>query len=112
MKRGDFYEHYKGTEYFFACIALPVKDENIPRRIKDSMSYVQDARYQEDTHDLKIFESGGAMFIDSEVPHVIYQSEKDYNTDYVYAREVDDFFGYTEDKHGKMVKRFVLNTLR
>lgn len=39
------------------------------------------------------------MFIDSGKPHVIYQPEKDYNTEKCWAREVNDFFDckWTDD---------------
>lgn len=110
MKYGDLYNHYKGVEYFFNCIALPMKDSSIRKSDLAKMEHTYNARYHEDTHDIKIYSSGGATFIDSDVPHVIYQSEKHYGTDYVYAREVDDFFGYKADENNHFVKRFSLSS--
>jgi hypothetical protein len=101
MKTGDFYQHYKGGEYYFDCIALPLNGLRSARKITT-------ARYHENTHDIQLFiDDSGTTFIDSALPHVIYQSEKDYDTDKVWAREVDDFFGYKE-KDGRFIKRFAL----
>lgn len=108
MKNGDFYNHFKGAEYFFDCIALPLRSSYLSKRIHSMMAESGTARYHEDTHDLQLFYLDGVAFIDSDVPHVIYQSEKHYDTDFVYAREVDDFFGYKQDANGKYIKRFVL----
>lgn len=72
------------------------------------MNLIHQAVYHGDGKAIKLYESGGVTFIDSEVPHVIYQAEKDYGTELVYAREVDDFFGYKEEADGKLVKRFKL----
>jgi hypothetical protein len=71
------------------------------------MTEVGPARYHDNTHDLALYAIDGVTFIDSDVPHVIYQSEEDYNTYAVWAREVDDFFGYKQD-NGKYIKRFAL----
>ncbi|WP_416493590.1 hypothetical protein [Bacillus mycoides] len=38
---------------------------------------------------------------------MVYQSEDDYNTDKVWVREVDEFFGMVKDKQGKLVRRFL-----
>jgi hypothetical protein len=111
MKNGDFYMHCKNTEYFFDSIALPLKgNSHLTRRIKEGMTFCQSARYHENTHDLNLYNFDGVTFIDSDVPHVIYQSEKDYDTDKVWAREVDDFFGYKKEKNGQLVKRFTLKS--
>ena len=102
MKNGDFYHHHKNVEYFFDCIALPLDKRNTHK-----LELNGKARYHEDTHDLDLYydRQTGVTFIESDVPHVIYQSEDNYNTDFVYAREVDDFFEYTE-KNGTLIKRF------
>jgi hypothetical protein len=104
MKTGDFYSHYKGGEYYFDCIALPLKGSKRARKI-------QTARYHENTHDIDLYiDENGTTFIDSDVPHVIYQAEKDYNTDKVWAREVDDFFGYKDVGISYVQKRFTLKS--
>lgn len=107
MKHGDFYTHFKGGEYYFDCIALPIQDSTLSNREKVDMLHTHEAKYHDGAKSINLYESGGATFIDSDVPHVIYQAEKDYNTDYLYAREVDDFFGYKE-KDGQLIKRFTL----
>lgn len=107
MKTGDFYQHYKDVEYYFCCIALPMKDESLSKYVIRNKINDQTARYHEDTHDLEMYVYEGITFIDSEVPHVIYQSEKDYDTDKVFAREVDDFFGVV-NVDGEYKNRFTL----
>ncbi|PEP86141.1 hypothetical protein CN584_08455 [Bacillus pseudomycoides] len=108
MKHGDLYTHYKQKEYFFDRIALPVS-EFIGR------SYgLEDIGVAFDTHtpdgqeirQVKLFYSNGVTFIDSDKPHVIYQSEDDYNTEKVWAREVDEFFGMVNITPFKTVRRF------
>lgn len=106
MKHGDNYDHFKGGEYFFDCIALPKDDLNIDFDIRRSMTPVPAAKYHDGTRDVKLYTYGGITFIDASVPHVIYQSAKDINTTNVYAREVDDFFGYKIHNDGQAVKRF------
>jgi hypothetical protein len=100
VKYGDKYLHFKGGEYFFQGIALPLKEGNLSHRTVKSMTYRGTVRYHENTHNIELYAIDGAMFIDSALPHVIYQSEKDYNTDKCWAREVDDFFGvkWTDDE--------------
>lgn len=108
MKNGDFYQHYKGGEYFFDCIALPLQDSSLSFLTVNKMTETGKARYHENTHDLNLYAIGGATYIDSDVPHVIYQSEKDYDTEKVWAREVDDFFGYKHVTGSHYIKRFAL----
>jgi hypothetical protein len=98
MRNGDFYTHFKkGTEYFFDCIALPVGDV-INQRNLTKNGVALDAHTPDDVpepQELQLFTSlEGVTFISAPDPHVIYQSEEDYNTDKVWARRVDDFFGY------------------
>jgi hypothetical protein len=113
MRNGDFYQHYKNKEYYFDCIALPV-DSVTSRRmlIKDGVAL--DAHTPDDVpepQELQLFRtSDGIVFIAAPDPHVIYQSEEDYNTDKVWARRVDDFFGNVE--HLENVKRFELKERR
>lgn len=107
MKRGDFYQHYKDAEYYFDCIALPMKDARLSKYVSRNKSEDASARHHEDTHDLALYVYEGITLIDSDVPHVIYQSEKDYDTVRVFAREVDAFFGMV-DVDGEFKQRFVL----
>lgn len=107
MKYGDEYLHFKGNRYRFIGIALPMTDAMSEETI-NSMTYVGEARYHDNTRDVSLYVIDGAHFIKSDVPHVIYQSEKDYETDRVWAREVDDFFGYKLTPEGNFVKRFAL----
>jgi hypothetical protein len=103
MKKGDFYTHFKGGEYYFDCIALPLEE-------RESGEKIQTARYHDDTRDVDLYVENGVTFIDAEVPHVIYQAEKDYDTNKVWAREVDDFFGYKHLTGSHFQKRFTLKT--
>lgn len=103
MKLGDKYQHFKGTEYTFRGIALPLND--LSNRMKELLSYKGKVSYHENTYELDLYELDGVLFLNADIPHVIYQSEKDYSTNKYWAREVDDFFGYKE-KDGKLMKRF------
>lgn len=107
MKTGDFYTHYKGGEYFFDCIALPI-GLNQFNKYKMKQYLTQTARHHENTYDLNLYLINGVTFVESENPHVIYQAEKDYDTNKVWAREVDDFFGYKNLTGSHYVKRFSL----
>lgn len=95
MKHGDFYKQSDGKDYVFNCIALPFQDENLSKRDKEKMLHTHEARHHETVKHLNVYESGGATFIDSDVPHVLYQTRKDFedDTDFVYAKELDDFLG-------------------
>lgn len=106
-KHGDVYDHFKGGEYFFDGIALPKDDLNIYFDVRRGMQFEQLAKYHDGTRDVKLYTYGGVTFIDSNVPHVIYQAAADYDTDKVYAREVDDFFGYKIKENGEAIQRFV-----
>lgn len=103
MMNGDFYTHYKGGEYRFQCIALPLDE------VQDKSKLEQKgvARYHENDRDIELFFYNGVWFVNDDLPHVIYQSEKDYDTKKVWAREVDDFFGY-KHKDSHYIKRFTL----
>jgi len=108
MKHGDYYHHYKDVEYYFDCIAIPLKDARLSKYVSRNKVKVPSARYHEDTHDLDLYVFEGITFINSDVPHVIYQSEKDYDTDRIYAREVDNFFGVVDVGYNEYEKRFAL----
>jgi hypothetical protein len=98
MKSGDFYRHSKGGGYYFKNIALPLEN-------RKKVKLIGIARYHENDRDIKLYQSEEkVLFIESDLPHVIYQSEIDSETDKYWAREVDDFFGYKDGK----IKRFTL----
>lgn len=102
MNKGDFYTHYKGGEYFFDSIALPLTTQR-------NLTNVGEARYHDNSHDLELYiDDNGTIFINSDLPHVIYQGEDHYDTDFVWAREVDDFFGYKHITGSHHIKRFSL----
>lgn len=109
MKSGDLYRHYKkGHIYEFICIALSkdVIDMDLfnPFNILNN-SKIEIARYHEDTYDLLYCKHEGDIFIiDSDLPHVIYKNENGL----YFAREVDDYFGYTQNSFGEWEKRFRL----
>src|SRR5690606_13907658 len=106
MKYGDEDRHFKGNKYLFLGIALPTNPNELTPSTMKELSYAGKVRYHENTHDLNIYTLHGIYFTESDVPHVIYQSEKDYETDNAWAREVDNFFGYKLDPHGNFVRRF------
>ncbi|OPD57618.1 hypothetical protein [Bacillus anthracis] len=109
MKTGDFYKHYKGKDYFFDCIALPV-DEFMgrPSELEDFGLVALDAHTPDGQEivEVKLFYSNGVTFIDKDKAHVIYQAEEDHDTDKVWAREVDEFFGMVSITPFKTIRRF------
>ena len=110
MKNGDFYKHWKkGNEYFFCGIALPLNEYRGKKDRLEELDDAQDAHTpeNEEIQTIKLYMVDGIMLIDRETPHVIYQAEKDYETNKVWAREVDDFFGYKND-NGTLKKKFGL----
>ncbi|MFJ8528502.1 hypothetical protein [Bacillus sp. NPDC094106] len=109
MKNGDFYKHYKQKEYYFCSIALPL-NEFTGRTIElEANGIAQDAHTPngEEIKEAQLYYHKGVTLIDREKPHVIYQAEVDYETNKVWAREVDEFFGMQELPSGELVKRFV-----
>lgn len=108
MKHGDFYMHYKQKEYFFSDIALPLNE------FRGCMSGLRTINLAYDAHTpegeeiqrVQLYFREGVTFINRDTPHVIYQSEDDYETDKVWAREVDEFFGMVNVTPFKTVKRF------
>lgn len=108
MKHGDFYQHFKGTEYFFCGIALPISEFTGKKTLLEETQMALDAHtpHGEEVQEVKLFDCNGIMLIDRDTPHVIYQSEKDYDTDRVWAREVNDFFGFKSFVDGSFIKRF------
>lgn len=105
MKYGDKYTHFKGGEYIFEGIALPLRTGNLSVTTVKNMIYQGKVRYHENTHDIELYSLDGVLFIDSDIPHVIYQSIKSYGISW--AREVNDFFGHKEE-NGRFIRRFVL----
>ena len=109
MKYEDIYKHFKGKKYLFIGVALPFKTFQIPQNINltNEMVKASNIMYHENTHEVEVYTLWGTYLINSDIPHVIYQSEKDIGTDKRWAREIDDFFGYKE-VDGVHVKKFKL----
>lgn len=105
MRYDDTYKHFKGREYRFVSIALPLQGPNTTKLIKDQIVYIGTARYHEDTHDIALYKLGSILFVDEEIPFVIYKPKDDITAPY-YAREVDNFFGYKVGNQGNYIKRF------
>jgi hypothetical protein len=109
MKIGDFYTHFKeGTEYYFYGIALPkIEYTSITNLHLKEINLAFDAHTPkgEEVRRVQLYCINGIMLIDRETPHVVYQSEHNYDTDDVWVREVDDFFGY-KVINGIYIKRF------
>ncbi|MCA1066609.1 hypothetical protein QTG56_26120 (plasmid) [Rossellomorea sp. AcN35-11] len=101
MKRGDRYSHFKGNDYAFMGIAIPLSD--IPKEILGGMKKVS-ARYHEDTHNVDLYMLEGLLVLDAELPHVIYWDREGKK----WAREVNDFFGYKHLVGSHYEKRFTL----
>lgn len=107
MEQQFIFKHYKGAEYQQLGIALPLRNSTLPLALMEQLEEDFDSpRYHENTHDVLLKRFDGRFFIDSEVPCVIYESVE---TGKKWAREVDDFYGFTQNEEGQWVKRFELN---
>lgn len=109
MRQGDYYLHFKGNEYYFCGVALPLSEFTGKKSelMKINLAYDAHTPDGEEIIRVQLFVYHGMMLIDRETPHVVYQAQKDYDTDKVWVREVDDFFGYKDD-NGKLIKRFTM----
>lgn len=101
MKKNDQYRHFKGTLYVYQFISLPKEEQT--KETKEKMRFVGKVRFHENTHDLDLYEYEGIYFIDSDIPHVIYKNTE---VQPLWARPVDDFFGYKRVETGEWTKRF------
>ncbi|HDR7207583.1 MULTISPECIES: hypothetical protein [Bacillus cereus group] len=109
MQHGDLYMHYKQKEYFFSCIALPFNEfEGRASELEDGgIAFDAHTPEGQEINKVQMFYHKGVTFIDKDKPHVIYQSEDDYNTENVWAREVENFFGMVNVTPRKTVRRFI-----
>lgn len=110
MKQGDLYNHFReGTEYHFCSMAVPITDfKGRESELEEAgVAFDADTPKGEEPREIKLYNLHGITIIDKDTPHVIYQSEKDYETKKVWGRKADDFFGYKKQDNGTLVKRFV-----
>lgn len=105
MRHGELYKHYKGTEYIFDCVAVPIKEEDKNKFEQIDIVYDANTPEGEELRQLKLYISNGYYFIEGDTSKVLYYSEDDYSRGIVWARDIDDFFTYVE-KEGKLLKRF------
>ncbi|MCU5742856.1 hypothetical protein OCC47_16145 [Bacillus cereus] len=109
MKYGDLYTHYKQKEYFFISIALPLNEYRgcLSELRTINLAYDAHTPEGEEPWRVQLYAYKGITFINKDAPHVIYQSEDDYETDKVWAREVDEFFGMKNITPFKTVRRYI-----
>lgn len=115
MKKGQEYKHFKGGQYIFLGITIPLKATECSFE-KSHLKRVGRAMHSESQESITLFdyfglpESGGAglIFSDTDVPYVLYQNIKDVEGEKLWLRQVEDFFGYKEFGSGEMVRRFSL----
>lgn len=92
MRANDKYMGYDGKEVLFECIAIPLQGNMIQK--KSGLIKFDEARVQGGEGKLDVYTSAhGAVFIDSNIPYVIYQTEGNYGTNKVEAMQVDKYFG-------------------
>lgn len=104
MKPNDTYLHYKGGKYIYKYIALPLRESH-----RDKAKIYQGSVTHHEGGRLQLYSHHGTVYIDADVPHVLYATSKQDTTEAViYAREVDDFFCHLQLEDGSYVKRFTL----
>ncbi|MEK4781096.1 hypothetical protein NST86_33550 [Bacillus sp. FSL L8-0199] len=109
MKYNTFYQHYRNEkEYFFDSIAIPISEftGNKHDLTLANLAYDADTPEGAEVKRVQLYVHKGATYIDRDVYHVIYQSEDDYDTEKVWVRNVEDFFGMVDLPIGNKVKRF------
>ncbi|WP_176548365.1 hypothetical protein [Bacillus toyonensis] len=108
MKNGDVYIHYKLKKYRFYSIALPLNEFTgfITDLTYGGIAYDSHSPKYQKINYIQLYHYCGLTLIDKDTPHVIYQSEDDYNTDKIWAREVADFFGVVENNPCNLAMRF------
>jgi len=112
MKFGDRYKHFKGKEYVFLGISQPISqsDVSIDRSV---LSKVRVATNTETLgpvilYDIPNIPRSGNMvlfFTYTNFSFVIYRRVDE---EKLWARPVDDFFGYKQKRRCSLVKRFTL----
>lgn len=103
MKKSDKYMHFKNNSYEFIGIAIPKVDISLHHTLQTDMEITEYVRFHDNSYEIALYGYKGVMFIESTIPHVIYEDEKTHTR---WARPVDDFFGYKELEDGQLVKRF------
>lgn len=114
MRINDEYKHYKGDTYEYWGIAIPLLAEDCAFEVSQ-LTKVATATFEHNEELVAVYDyyglprSGGAgmLFIESEDPYVIYQKEGSEGDENLWARRVDYFYGYVNDK-GEWKKRFTL----
>lgn len=115
MRVYDEYKHYKeGDIYVYWGIAIPLLAEDCAFEVHQ-LTKVATAKFEHNQEPVAVYDyyglprSGGAglLFIEAEEPYVIYQKEGSEGEENLWARRVDDFYGYVDDE-GVSKKRFTL----
>lgn len=108
MKNGEWYMHYKKNKYIFDCVALPVFEFNGKPSELQAIPVALDAHTPdgEIPKEIQLYFYKGVTFIDRHEPHVIYQAEKDQDTEKIWARTVADYFGMVEPEDEPPTNRF------
>lgn len=111
VKNGDEYKHFKGGDYTFLGISIPLLDPYIQFK-KEDLSVSGKAILEETQEEIILYDyfglhnaGSGLIFTDLEIPYVIYQSDE---TGVIWARPVDGYFGYKKKENNVLVKRFTL----
>lgn len=101
LKQGERYLHFKGNQYVYLGIALPMTIST-----RTLFGPFKEAILADDGKTIvPIYEENGVWFTPLDEPVVLY-----YNAEFLnkwWVRKVDDFFGYKEHDDGNLEKRFV-----
>mgnify|MGYP001125179291 CR=1 FL=1 len=108
MRKGDVYVHFKGGEYLFDGIALPITEFVGNKHELKPVCIAHDAHTPkgENIKQVQLYEFNGLMLVDRETAHVVYQVKIGNKKDNFWIREIDDFFGYKEVEKDEYIKRF------
>ncbi|MGF7535348.1 hypothetical protein AAGG74_16990 [Bacillus mexicanus] len=111
MNKGDLYKHYKCGLYEFIGISIPLKDSLININATN-LKKTKIAKFEENLEDTYLYEikgisnqpsNSGLIVTDTDIPYVVYKSK---DTNIIWLRRADDFFGFTKNQYNVLVKRF------
>lgn len=111
MRKGDIYRHFKGNDYVFLGISVPMFDID-DDYIKSKLKPLYKSFYSElPEREINVYHYKGILVANTECPMVLYH-RKNEDRETIWARPVDLFYGEKHFEDGSSIKRFTLTGVR